>query len=40
MRARKPGDQFYALDIANGGISVFQDGIFVTQQEILASFGR
>ena len=39
LRALKPGDHIYALDSAKGGISVFQDGIFVTQTDSLLPEG-
>lgn len=39
LRALKPGDHIYSLDTAKGGISVFQDGIFVIQTESLLPEG-
>lgn len=39
MKAKKSQDILYALDSAKGGISIFQDGIFVTQTDTLLPEG-
>jgi hypothetical protein len=39
LGAKTNGTNIYALESANGGISVFQDGIFVTQLTALLPEG-
>lgn len=39
LRARKHADQIYSIETALGGVSVFQDGIFVTQTDTLIPEG-
>lgn len=39
LRAKKNVDHIYTIDTAQGGVSVFQDGIFVTQVDTLLPEG-
>ena len=39
LRARKHADEIYSIETALGGVSVFQDGIFVTQTDTLLPEG-
>lgn len=39
LRAKRHSDHIYALDSSKGGISLFQDGIFVTQLDTLLPEG-